>query len=130
MARQIVQHYMDKGDHPRLLEAVTTYAKEDEGLWAEALSYFVGLGDVAGAPSELAQLLETIERERLLPPIMVLQIIARPQSGLSLGAVRGYLGRTFEQDLDQVDSDRSRMQNDASDTAVCSTPRAYPAAAG
>lgn len=87
--RHILQHHMDHGERGKLLSAIHRIGGQDDTLWLEVLRYFTSQGNECAA--EIAEILETIEQQKLLPPIMVLAIIAGPTSTLSLEVAKSYL---------------------------------------
>lgn len=80
--REVLAVHMAGGDTDALLAACITYGDAASGgepqLWAEALQYLVGRpGDCSAA---IAEVLSHVEAGGLLPPLVVLQTLAKNPS--------------------------------------------------
>ncbi|KAJ3287175.1 Vacuolar protein sorting-associated protein 11 [Borealophlyctis nickersoniae] len=106
--KDILQHHMDASNHKEVIATCKKYGDKDPSLWTQALSYFAEkgtrTGDLLGdaGPPELLEVLDTIDKRNLLPPLQVVQVLAR-NSAVTIGMVREYLIRRIEAERKAVD---------------------------
>ncbi|KAJ3091754.1 Vacuolar protein sorting-associated protein 11, partial [Physocladia obscura] len=84
---------------------------EDPRLWQTTLSYFAdrstGTNSAPSSESELALILDEIDKRNLMSPLQVIQILSQNQ-GVTIGTVREYLLKKFEAEK-RVANDSTRV---------------------
>ncbi|MEW5316813.1 MAG: hypothetical protein WDW38_008162 [Sanguina aurantia] len=110
--------YMSTGDHSALIAATIKYGDGSKGgdttLWGDVLEHFVAQeGDCT---PWVSRMLELIEQGSILPPLVVLQMLAK-NKGLQMRVVRGYVARQLQAESSEVARDREAISRLASETA-------------
>ncbi|TPX63051.1 hypothetical protein SpCBS45565_g06884 [Spizellomyces sp. 'palustris'] len=96
--KDILQQHMDAEDYSSIIATCKTYGDQDHSLWTHALAYFAEKGTGLGGPNpqeELLEVLDNIDRRNLLPPLQVIQVLAR-NSAVTIEMVRDYIVRRVE----------------------------------
>lgn len=79
----------------------------DPSLWADVLVF---LGAHEGAcEEEVREVLGVVEREALLPPLIVLQALSQ-NKGITVGVVKDYVARQLAKDTAAIEEDRKAVQ--------------------
>ncbi|KAK7790409.1 hypothetical protein R5R35_013503 [Gryllus longicercus] len=87
--QQIVQYHLRQGDYSSVLAACRRFGNQDPSLWIQAL---LACAKDADTPSQvLGEVLSVIEKERLLPPLLVVDALASAGGVATLGDARKYL---------------------------------------
>jgi len=110
---EILQHHMERGQHSRIITACRKYGDEDSSLWVSALSYFAGKKEVC--EDEIVQVLDNIERDSLLPPLMVIQILSQSTTK-PLAVLKDYIVRTLQQENNIINADQHEIESYQKDT--------------
>ncbi|XXQ38213.1 Vacuolar protein sorting-associated protein 11 like protein [Plasmodiophora brassicae] len=112
----ILEHHFQCNDANEILETCIYYGDEEPNLWLRALSYFADNARHSSNAESIQQVLRHIQETRLLPPLMVIQILSRNQS-IPLAIVKDFLlqSLTYEQSL--LDDDRRRIDEYRAETA-------------
>ncbi|MEW5305679.1 MAG: hypothetical protein WDW36_008205 [Sanguina aurantia] len=118
LPREVLQVYMSTGDHSALIAATIKYGDGSKGgdttLWGDVLEHFVAQeGDCT---PWVSRMLELIEQGSILPPLVVLQMLAK-NKGLQMRVVRGYVARQLQAESSEVARDREAISRLASETA-------------
>eukprot|EP01027_Heterolobosea_sp_BB2_P011996 GEZU01017408.1.p1 GENE.GEZU01017408.1~~GEZU01017408.1.p1 ORF type:complete len:1030 (+),score=311.54 GEZU01017408.1:190-3090(+) len=75
----IIQYYMDQKDYKNIIESCKKYGDKESGdkqnMWVQVLSYFAEIG--LEAEQQIVEVLNYIDRDNLLPPLMVIQILSQ-----------------------------------------------------
>ncbi|KAH9331112.1 hypothetical protein KI387_003220 [Taxus chinensis] len=87
----------------------------DPSLWEDVLKYFGELGE--DCSKEVKEVLVYIERDDLLPSIIVLQILAKNPC-LTLSVVKDYVARKLEQESKLVEENRKSIDKYQEETAA------------
>eukprot|EP00775_Hariotina_reticulata_P008195 gene8195-8386_t len=114
--REVLAVYMAAQDYDALIAACVQYGDAASGgdpqLWAEALDYLVGQpGECSAAISEV---LRHIEAGALLPPLVVLQTLAKNKQ-LKVSIIKDYVSRQLQAESAETSRDRdtiSRLQHE------------------
>jgi len=113
---EILQHHMDRDSHSNIIQACKTHGDDKEGdsnLWILALTYFA---DKEGTCSEqIMQILDHVERQRLLSPLRVVQILSRNKRK-PLSVVKDYIIRTLQQENSIITADQQEIRRYQRDT--------------
>ncbi|KAL9275465.1 Vacuolar protein-sorting-associated protein 11-like protein [Drosera capensis] len=87
----------------------------DPSLWADLLKYFGELGE--DCSKEVKEVLTYIERNDILPPIIVLQTLSQNPC-LTLSVIKGYIARKLEQESKRIEEDRQAIEKYQEDTSA------------
>jgi hypothetical protein len=77
---------------------------KDPSLWVKALAYFANKSPIDSYAREMQDVLTSIEREGLLPPLQVLQILSQSESA-TLGLVKDYIAANLGKEQRHIDED-------------------------
>ncbi|KAI8920863.1 hypothetical protein DFJ77DRAFT_139260 [Powellomyces hirtus] len=103
--KDILQQHMDAEDFASVIATCKTYGDADPSLWTQSLAFFAERGTGLGGPDPQAELLEVlgqIDKKNLLPPLQVIQILAR-NSSVTIGMVKDYIKRRVEAERKSID---------------------------
>eukprot|EP01104_Vermistella_antarctica_P005197 TRINITY_DN1563_c0_g1_i1.p1 TRINITY_DN1563_c0_g1~~TRINITY_DN1563_c0_g1_i1.p1 ORF type:complete len:989 (-),score=293.81 TRINITY_DN1563_c0_g1_i1:110-3076(-) len=118
---EILRYHMEKGDFASVLAACRAHGDKEPSLWVQALSYFSTVDEPKRAPGSaapsstttteemIAEVLKTIDRDNLLPPLQVLQILKQKPT-VKLGVVRDYITRRLEEECQTIEEDRHEVE--------------------
>ena len=108
---EIVEYHMGKGEYEELVRACKKFGSTDPNLWIQTLSYFSAQNN-AQAQSKISDVLNHIDKNNLLPPLLVLQILANDtdkgekvnlsKPAISLGVIKDYIVQRLERDNQQI----------------------------
>eukprot|EP00457_Paulinella_chromatophora_P001265 gb/GEZN01001267.1/.p1 GENE.gb/GEZN01001267.1/~~gb/GEZN01001267.1/.p1 ORF type:complete len:995 (+),score=149.02 gb/GEZN01001267.1/:333-2987(+) len=99
----VVQHHMERNQYKKIIKACENYGKQDQSLWIRALGYFAAKEE--SCEIYIQQVLETIEKRSLLPPLQVVQILSRnPKKTLSV--VKDYIIQVLQHENEITSADR------------------------
>ncbi|KAG8387206.1 hypothetical protein BUALT_Bualt03G0229100 [Buddleja alternifolia] len=105
--KEVIECYMQAHDHEGLIACCKRLGDSGKGgdpsLWADLLKYFGELGE--DCSKEVKEVLTDIERDDILPPIIVLQTLSRNPC-LTLSVIKDYIARKLEQESKLVEEDR------------------------
>ncbi|KAH9288078.1 hypothetical protein KI387_032195 [Taxus chinensis] len=117
--KEVISCYMQDSDHEGLIACCKRLGDSSRGgdpsLWEDVLKYFGELGE--DCSKEVKEVLVYIERDDLLPPIIVLQILAKNPC-LTLSVVKDYVARKLEQESKLVEEDRKSIDKYQEETAA------------
>ncbi|EGD77096.1 hypothetical protein PTSG_07434 [Salpingoeca rosetta] len=105
--QQIVRYYMEKKAYADVISACRTYGAADTALWVQALEFFAG--DEEGCRKYMKQVLEYINDNNLLPPLMVIEILARNDM-VTLASVKDYFTKRLNDEMKSIDGDERQIQ--------------------
>eukprot|EP00882_Tetradesmus_deserticola_P009855 GHRQ01010413.1.p1 GENE.GHRQ01010413.1~~GHRQ01010413.1.p1 ORF type:complete len:423 (+),score=244.16 GHRQ01010413.1:587-1855(+) len=117
--REVLAVHMEAGDYSSLISACIQYsdaaAGGDPQLWAEALQYFCAQpGDCSDA---ISQVLQHVEPGELLPPLVVLQTLAKNKT-LKVSLVNNYVARQLQMEGKEIAKDRDTISRLQAETAA------------
>ncbi|TPX36028.1 hypothetical protein SmJEL517_g01773 [Synchytrium microbalum] len=102
----ILQYYIDRNDVAGIIDSCKKYGDKDSSLWTRSLAHFAEQSSSStDAATALTQVLDQIDRRNLLPPLGVVQVLAR-NSSVTLGMVRDYLIKRIENEKRSIDEDQ------------------------
>lgn len=105
--KEVIACYMQAHDHEGLIACCKRLGDSEKGgdptLWADLLKYFGELGE--DCSKEVKEVLTYIERDDILPPIIVLQTLSRNPC-LTLSVIKDYIARKLEQESKLIEEDR------------------------
>ncbi|CAH9109800.1 unnamed protein product [Cuscuta europaea] len=109
--KEVIACYMQAHDHEGLIACCKRLGDSGKGgdpsLWAEVLKYFGELGE--NCSKEVKEVLTYIERDDILPPIIVLQTLSRNPC-LTLSVIKDYIARKLEQESKLIEEDRRAIE--------------------
>ncbi|GFP83277.1 vacuolar protein-sorting-associated protein 11 homolog [Phtheirospermum japonicum] len=109
--KEVIACYMQAHDHEGLIACCKRLGDSGKGgdpsLWADLLKYFGELGE--DCSKEVKQVLTYIERDDILPPIIVLQTLSRNPC-LTLSVIKDYMARKLEQESKLIEEDRVAIE--------------------
>ncbi|KAJ3101070.1 Vacuolar protein sorting-associated protein 11 [Phlyctochytrium bullatum] len=117
---EIVRYHIEEDDYAGVVDACKRFGEIDSSLWPQALTFFAergtGLVGRSEAQANLNEILDAIERKNLMPPLKVLEILAK-NSAVTIGMVRDYVVRRMEAERRIVDESRKLIEQYRSETA-------------
>lgn len=117
--KEVVACYMQAHDHEGLIACCKRLGDSGKGgdpsLWADLLKYFGELGE--DCSKEVKEVLTYIEKDDILPPIIVLQTLSRNPC-LTLSVIKDYIARKLEQESKLIEEDRRAMDKYQEDTSA------------
>lgn len=115
--KEVIACYMQAHDHEGLIACCKRLRDSGKGgdpsLWADLLKYFGELGE--DCSKEVKEILTYIERDDILPPIIVLQTLSRNPC-LTLSVIKDYIARKLEQESKLIEEDRRAIEKYQVDT--------------
>eukprot|EP00656_Telonema_subtile_P049410 TRINITY_DN6137_c0_g1_i5.p1 TRINITY_DN6137_c0_g1~~TRINITY_DN6137_c0_g1_i5.p1 ORF type:complete len:345 (-),score=118.79 TRINITY_DN6137_c0_g1_i5:234-1268(-) len=102
---EIVQHHMETNQYTAIMAACKKFGRIDPNLWVQVLSYFALKDEREDCHCWIRDVLNNIERERLLPPLLLVQILSQnPKTPLAV--VKDYVTRHLQEERDLISSDQ------------------------
>ncbi|EXC34887.1 Vacuolar protein sorting-associated protein 11-like protein [Morus notabilis] len=105
--KEVIACYMQAHDHEGLIACCKRLGDSGKGgdpsLWADLLKYFGELGE--DCSKAVKEVLTYIERDDILPPIIVLQTLSRNPC-LTISVIKDYIARKLEQESKLIEEDR------------------------
>jgi septal ring factor EnvC (AmiA/AmiB activator) len=104
---EIVQYHMEHDQISGILQACHRHGDKVSNLWIQALSYFAGRKEPF--EQEIQTVLRAIKERKLLPPLMILQILSQnPTKQLSV--VKDYIIHSLQEENDLIKADQEEIQ--------------------
>ncbi|CAN6444038.1 unnamed protein product [Victoria cruziana] len=117
--KEVISCYMQAHDHEGLISCCKKLGDSSQGgdpsLWADVLKYFGELGE--DCSKEIKEVLVYIERDDILPPIIVLQTLSR-NPYLTLSVVKDYIARKLEAESKLIEDDRKTIDKFQEETSA------------
>ncbi|CAL1381913.1 unnamed protein product [Linum trigynum] len=117
--KEVIACYMQSHDHEGLIACCKRLGDSGKGgdatLWGDLLKYFGELGE--DCSKEVKEVLTYIERDDILPPIIVLQTLSRNPC-LTLSVIKDYIARKLEQESKLIEDDRQAIEKYQDDTVA------------
>ncbi|KAK1296896.1 hypothetical protein QJS10_CPB15g01584 [Acorus calamus] len=117
--KEVIGCYKNAHDHDGLIACCKRLGDSSKGgdpsLWKDVLNYFGDLGE--DCSKEVKEVLTYIERDDLLPPIVVVQILSRNPC-LTLSVVKDYIARKLEEESKLIEDDRKAIEKYQEDTST------------
>lgn len=102
---EIVQHHMESNEYAAIMAACKKFGRIDPNLWVQVLSYFALKDEREDCHRWIVDVLHNIETEKLLPPLLLVQILAQnPKTPLAV--VKDYITRHLQEERDTISSDQ------------------------
>ncbi|KAK9077398.1 hypothetical protein SSX86_005735 [Deinandra increscens subsp. villosa] len=117
--KEVIACYMRGHDHDGLIACCKRLGDSGTGgdptLWADLLKYFGELGE--DCSKEVKEVLTYIERDDILPPIMVLQTLSS-NPFLSLSVIKDFISRKLEHESKLIEEDRRMIDKYQEETST------------
>ncbi|CAM8900751.1 unnamed protein product [Rhodiola kirilowii] len=117
--KEVIACYMQAHDHEGLIACCKKLGDSVKGgdptLWADLLKYFGELGE--DCTKEVKEVLTYIERDDILPPIVVIQTLSKNPC-LTLSVIKDYIARKLEQESKLIEDDRRSIEKYQEETAT------------
>ena len=108
--KEVISCYKQAHDHQGLIACCKKLGDSSQGgdpsLWGDLLKYFGELGE--DCSKEVKEVLTYIEKEDVVPPIVVLQTLSKNPC-LTLSVVKDYIARKLEQESKLIEDDRKSI---------------------
>lgn len=108
MFKQILAHSISRKDTKSIIEICTKYGEDEPNLWVDALWYFSEHYTDSQTANTLV-VIEQIERHKLLPPLMVIEVLSK-HGKVTLGVVRNYLLRWIHDEKELIDENEKAIE--------------------
>lgn len=109
--KEVIACYMQARDHQGLIACCKKLGDSTQGgdpsLWGDLLKYFGELGE--DCSKEVKEVLIYIERDDVLPPIVILQSLSKNPC-LTISVVKDYIARKLEQESKLIEDDRKFIE--------------------
>lgn len=109
--KEVIACYMQAHDHDGLIACCKKLGDSTQGgdpsLWGDLLKYFGELGE--DCSKEVKEVLIYIERDDVLPPIVILQTLSKNPC-LTISVVKDYIARKLEQESRLIEDDRKFIE--------------------
>ncbi|XP_011100628.1 vacuolar protein-sorting-associated protein 11 homolog [Sesamum indicum] len=117
--KEVIACYMQAHDHEGLIACCKRLGDSGKGgdpsLWADVLKYFGELGE--DCSKEVKEVLTYVERDDILPPIIVVQTLSRNPC-LTLSVIKDYIAQKLEQESKLIEEDRIAIEKYQEETAA------------
>ncbi|XP_065898178.1 vacuolar protein sorting-associated protein 11 homolog [Dysidea avara] len=111
--QQILHYHMEHKDYNSVMDTCRRHGMRDPHLWVQALSYF---GSQPAANKKIEEVLKHIEDTNLLPPLMVVQILAEHDVA-TLADIKGYISHRLQEENQQIAKDEKMIKQYREETA-------------
>jgi len=114
MYHMLIRHYMETGENSAVLSKCKAYGGKDPNLWVQVLMYFAQEQD-GTAEREIQEVLHHIERLRILPPLLVIEILSSNEN-INLSTARPYIMSQLGSSQRLIDEHSSAIHHLRKDT--------------
>jgi len=105
---EILQYHMENNEYANVIQAAKKYGDKDNNLWLQVLSYFASKDE--NCQKEITEVLGYIDRDNLLPPLLVIQILSQ-KSSAPLSLIKEYITRRVQQENQLIAEDYRQIKN-------------------
>ena len=91
----ILQFYINENDYENIINCVFKYGSNDTNMWIQVLTYFANCKEEC--QKEITKLLNRIEKDDILPPLLVIQILSNHKK-TQLGTIKDYVEKKLEKE--------------------------------
>jgi tetratricopeptide (TPR) repeat protein len=115
----IIQYYMDQKDYENVINCCMKYGHLDSNLWVQVLNYFSKNDhddSYVDSNEYISRILQKIEKDNLLPPLLVVQILAKNGSKTQLHTLQEFLCTRIAQEQMLMKEDESKIKEYQADT--------------
>jgi len=112
---QILNHYVSRGDVASAVRTCRRFGARDPDLWTKTLQFIAREGEAE--PAQVAEVLDAVESNRLLSPLLIVQTLSQSSSA-TLKLARDYLRRLLENERARAVEDEEQIAKYAEETAL------------
>ncbi|MBN3323224.1 VPS11 protein, partial [Atractosteus spatula] len=116
--QQIMHYHMQNEEYAKVVEACKRYGEQEACLWEQALGYFARKEE--DCKTYISQVLHHIDRNNLMPPLLVVQTLAH-NSSATLSVIKDYLISKLQRESEQIEDDERKIRQYREDTAQLRT---------
>ncbi|KAL9645481.1 hypothetical protein ABK040_000755 [Willaertia magna] len=109
----IIQYYMEQKDYRNVIQACNLYGDKDPNLWVQVLTYFTTCEE--HVEEEIGIVLEKIEKEEILPPLLVVQILGKNEK-TKLYTIKDYLISKIQKEEELMKEDLEKIKEYQNET--------------
>lgn len=99
---------MEHNEYEHIIRACKKYGELDPNLWVQALSYFAAKEE--DRQKEIMEVLANIDRDNLIPPLLVIQILAQKPT-TTLSVIKEYMTKRLMQENQAIQDDLRQIRN-------------------
>ncbi|KAI9366915.1 hypothetical protein DFJ73DRAFT_755623 [Zopfochytrium polystomum] len=131
----VMRFHMENNNYASVIATCRQHGDKDKGLWSQALTYFADkvASDESSqeASQELAEVLDVIDRKSIMPPLEVIQIVAKNRA-VTIGMARK-LSASYRQETAKMKAQIEELKStaivfQASKCSLCTLPLELPTA--
>ncbi|KAJ5070611.1 vacuolar protein sorting-associated protein [Anaeramoeba ignava] len=104
---EIIQKYIANNEDEKLMRTCKQVSENDPNLWLKVLEYFCSKSEVE--ESKILDVLEEIEKQSLIPPLLVLQELTKNPK-ITVKIVKKYLIKQIESEIDVIEKDQNLIE--------------------
>lgn len=113
----IIQHHMDQKDYENIISQCIKYGHTDSNLWVQVLNYFATYDDDnVDFNDYISRVLQKIETDNIIPPLVVVQILSKQSSKTKLSTIRDFLTTKIAQEQILMKEDEEKIREYQTDT--------------
>eukprot|EP00474_Spongospora_subterranea_P009075 CRZ09533.1 hypothetical protein [Spongospora subterranea] len=112
----ILEHHIQFEAVDAIIETCQTYGTVEPNLWLRALSFFASSTQHAQHPDSIRHVLLNIHQSRLLPSLMVIQMLSKNDT-IPLSIVKDFILKSLAYDQSILDDDRRQIEEYRTETA-------------
>jgi hypothetical protein len=105
---EIIQYYFENNEYDNIIQACKKYGDKDPNLWIQVLSYFASKEE--DCQKEIMEVLGYIDRDNLLPPLLVIQILSEKKTA-TLSLIKDYIIKRLQQENQLITEDQKQIRN-------------------
>jgi len=104
---------MEHNEYNGITHACKRFGDKDPNLWIQALSYFAAKEE--DCQKEIGEVLGNIDRDNLIPPLLVIQILAQKQT-TTLSVIKDYITKRLQAENQAITEDLRSIRNYSDET--------------
>lgn len=118
MQEDVLRYYMDLGDTRNVVDHLNTYGKTRPHLYPLVLRWLTKTPAIlAETTKDVENILEHIERERIMHPLGVVQLLSR-NGVASIGLVKAWLMTRIKESREEIETDQQLITSYRLETAA------------
>eukprot|EP01006_Ploeotia_vitrea_P016610 TRINITY_DN47362_c0_g1_i1.p1 TRINITY_DN47362_c0_g1~~TRINITY_DN47362_c0_g1_i1.p1 ORF type:complete len:971 (+),score=548.72 TRINITY_DN47362_c0_g1_i1:368-2914(+) len=112
---EIIRYHMEQDNYDQIIANCNKYGQHDSQLWVQALEYFAQKQENE-CERHIVQVLERIESNNLLPPLMVVKTLAKNRRK-PLAVIKQYIIKTLQDETEVINNDDQVVRQYQEETA-------------
>jgi len=110
---EIIQFHMEREDHDLLIRACKKFGDKAPNLWVQVLGFFAS--QEKDCQREVVEVLANIEKDNLIPPLLVIQILAQKPT-TTLNVIKDYITKRLLEENKQIQEDYRLIRSYSEET--------------